>query len=91
MVYLSFLKFRLAKKLDKQAKNRYFNNNFTEFQHNVLVILNIFVGKRSLEPPPHLAATDLNRQVEDVFTVLKFIFSTQRNKTIRSFKIVLEL
>ena len=28
----------------------------------------------SLEPPPHLAATDLNRQV---FTVFKFIFSTK--------------
>ena len=44
-----------------------------------MVFLNIFLGERSLEPPPHLAATDLNRQVEDVFTVIKFIFSTQRN------------
>ena len=44
-----------------------------------MVVLNIFVGEASLEPPPHLAATDLNRQVEDVFTVLKFIFSTKRN------------
>ena len=39
---------------------------------NVLVALNIFAGERSLEPPPHLAVSDLNRQVEDVFTVLKF-------------------
>ena len=45
----------------------------------MLVVLNIFVGERILEPPLHLAATELNRQVEDVFTVLKFIFSTQRN------------
>ena len=44
-----------------------------------MVFLNIFLGERSLEPSPHLAATDLNRQVEDVFTVIKFIFSTQRN------------
>ena len=36
--------------------------------------------ERSSEPPPQLAATDLNRQVEDVFTVLKFIFMMQRNK-----------
>ena len=28
---------------------------------------------------PHLVATDLNRQVKDVFTVLKFIFNSQRN------------
>ena len=45
----------------------------------VSVVLNIFVGERNLEPPAHLAATDLNRQVEDVFTILKFIFSTRRN------------
>ena len=44
-----------------------------------MVILNIFVGERSVESPPHPAATDLSRQVEHVFTVLKFIFSTQRN------------
>ena len=50
-----------------------------ELQLEDLVVLNIFVGKRSLEPLPNLAATDLNGQVEDVFTVLKFIFSTQRN------------
>ena len=43
------------------------------------LVLKFFVAERSLEPPPHLAATDLNSQVEDVFTVLKFIFSTQRN------------
>ena len=88
MVYLSFSKFRLAKKLEKQGKNRYFDitsnfehyfNNFTEFLLDVLVVLNIFVGERSLELPPHIAAPDLNRQVEDVFAVLKFIFSTQRN------------
>ena len=42
--------------------------------------LNIFVGERRLEPPPHLAATDLNRQVEDDFTVLNFFFSTQSNR-----------
>ena len=41
--------------------------------------LKYFVGERSLDPPPHLAATDLNMQVEDFFTVLKFIFSTQRS------------
>ena len=28
----------------------------------------------------YLAATDLNRQVEDAFTVLKFTFITQRNR-----------
>ena len=44
-----------------------------------MVILNIFVGERSVESPPHPAATDLSRQVEHVFTVLKFIFSTKRN------------
>ena len=49
-----------------------------ELQLEDLVVLNIFVGKRSLEPLPNLAATDLNGQVEDVFTVLKFIFSTQK-------------
>ena len=37
------------------------------------------MGERSLEPSPQLAATDLNRQVEDVNRVLKFIFSTQKN------------
>ena len=37
------------------------------------------MGERSLEPSPQLAATDLNRQVEDVNTVLKFIFTTQKN------------
>ena len=42
-----------------------------EFHLEVLVVLNIFVGERSLEPPLHLAATDDNRQLEDVFTVLK--------------------
>ena len=52
---------------------------FIEFQLEVLVVLNIFPGERSLEQPPRVAATDLNRQVEDVFTVLKFIFSAQRN------------
>ena len=52
---------------------------FIEFQLEVLVVLNVFVGVRSLEPLPQVAATDLNSQVEDVFTVLKFIFSTQRN------------
>ena len=87
--YFSFFKFRLAKKLEKtRKKNRYFHitanfeyqfNNFTEFQLYVLVVLNIFLAKRSLEPPPYLAATDINRQLEDVFAVLKFIFSTQRN------------
>ena len=39
--------------------------------------LKFFVGEKSLEPPPHLATTDLKRQVEDVFTVFTFIFSTQ--------------
>ena len=43
------------------------------------MVLNIFVGEKCLEPPPNLAATDLNRKFEDVFTVLKFIFNTQRN------------
>ena len=52
---------------------------FIEFQLEVLVVLNVFVGVRSLEPLPQVAATDLNSQVEDVFTVLKFISSTQRN------------
>ena len=52
---------------------------FIEFQLEVLVVLNIFAGERSLEPSPQLAATDLNRQVGDVYTVLKFIFSTQRS------------
>ena len=33
----------------------------------------------SLEPPPHLAGTELDRHVEDVFIVLNFFFSTQRN------------
>ena len=56
-LYLSFFKFRLAKKLEKQTKNRYFD-----------VTANF----------PHLMATDLNRQVEDVITVLKFIFGTQK-------------
>ena len=37
----------------------------------------ILVGERSLEPPPDLAATDLNRQVEDV--LFKFIFTPPRN------------
>ena len=41
--------------------------------------LNISVGERRLEPPPHLAATDLNKQVEDDFTVLNFFYSTQIN------------
>ena len=84
----SSFKFRLAKKLEKQAKSmhcdktanfEYQFNNFTEFQLDVLIVLNIFVGERNLEPTPQLAATDPNRQVEDFFTVLKFIFSTQRN------------
>ena len=84
----SSFKFRLAKKLEKQAKSMYCDktanfeyqfNNFTEFQLDVLIVLNIFVGERNLEPTPQLAATDPNRQVEDFFTVLKFIFSTQRN------------
>ena len=52
---------------------------FIEFQLEVLVVLNIFPGERSLEQPPRVAATDLNRQVEDVFKVLKLIFSAQRN------------
>ena len=86
----SSFKFRLAKKLEKQAKSMYCDktanfeyqfNNFTEFQLDVLIVLNIFVGERNLEPTPQLAATDPNRQVEDFFTVLKFIFSTQRNSS----------
>ena len=52
---------------------------FIEFQLEVLVVLNMFPGERSLEQPPRVAATDLNRQVEDVFKVLKLIFSAQRN------------
>ena len=39
----------------------------------------MFVGERCLEPPLHLADTNLNRKLLDVFTTLKFIFSTQRN------------
>ena len=88
--YLSFFKFRLAKKLEKQAKNSYFNIqptlniNLTTIMSSSLmfwslVVLNIFVGERSLEPPTQLAATDLNRQVEEVLTVLKYTFGTQRN------------
>ena len=86
--YFSFFKFNWLKILKKQEKNGYFHitanseyqfNNFTEFQLYVLVVLNIFLAKRSLEPPPYLAATDISRQLEDVFAVLKFIFSTQRN------------
>ena len=77
----------MTKKLEKQGKNRYFDVTaifelyclIIEFQLEVLVVFNTFVGGRSLEPPPHLAVTDLNRQVEDVFTVLKFIFRTQGN------------
>ena len=37
------------------------------------MIVLIFVEERSLDPPPYLAATDLNKQVEDVLTILKFI------------------
>ena len=90
--YLSFFEFRLAKKLEKQAKNRYFDITanfeyqfskliclFIKFELEVLVVLNIFVRERSLEPPLHLAATELNRQVDDVFTALKFIFNTKTN------------
>ena len=52
---------------------------FIEFQFKILIVSYIFTGERSLEPPSHVAATDLNRKLEDFFTVLKFIFSTQRN------------
>ena len=31
------------------------------------------------DQPPHLTATGLVKQMEDVFTVLKFFLSTQRN------------
>ena len=56
---------------------------FIGLQLEILIVLNIFVGERSLERslelPLHLVGTDLNRNLEDVFTVLKFIISTQRN------------
>ena len=52
---------------------------FIEFQLKILIDFNIFVGERSLEPLPHLTVTDLNRKLKDVFTVLKFISSTQTN------------
>ena len=59
---------------------------YREIQLEVLVALNIFVGEWTLETSPHLVATDLNRQVEDIFTVLKFIFSIQGNSfTVMSF------
>ena len=44
-----------------------------------MIFLNIFVGERGLDLSPQVAAAGLNRQVEDIFPVLKFVFSTQRN------------
>lgn len=63
-----FIKFRLGKKLEKQTKN---NSNgilailffIREFLIKILIVLNIFIRKRGLGPPPKLAATDLNRQL----------------------------
>lgn len=57
-----FIKFRL------QTKN---NRNgilaillfIREFLIKILIVLNIFIGKRGLGTPPKLAATDLNRQL----------------------------
>ena len=45
---------------------------FIEFHLKVSVVLNIFVGERSLEPLPLLVASDL----KDILTILKFIFTT---------------
>ena len=50
---------------------------FIKFELEVLVVLNIFVRERSLEPPLHLAATELNRQVM-TFLQLWNLFLTQK-------------
>ena len=88
-LYLSFFKFRFAKKLENKQKIGFLiqqpieNINilllFIGFQLKTLIVLNTFVGERSLEPPPYLVANDLNKKLEDVFIVLKLIFSSQRN------------
>ena len=46
----------------------------TELLLKILMFLSICAGKRDLNPNPHQVATGLNRQIEYVFTVLKFVF-----------------
>ena len=53
---------------------------FREFLLKILIVLHIFLGKRALDPPLHLAVVGFNKQMEEVFAVLKLIFSTQRKK-----------
>ena len=85
-----FLNSDWLRSLENKQKNRFFeqpilNINLTTLRYIYRVsawsfgLLKYFVGERNLEPPPHLAAANLNRQVKDVFRVLKFILSMQGN------------
>ena len=88
-VYFYVFKFRLVQKAQKkQIKNRYFDlianfeyyninsSVFREFLLKLLIFLNIFIGDRGLDLLCNRPTASFNRRVEDVFTVLKFIFSS---------------
>ena len=67
MVFLTFYWINIGYKFWKTNK---------KFLINIMIILNIFVGERCLDPPPHQVTTGLNKPLEDIFTVLKFIFGS---------------
>ena len=46
------------------------------------------LGRGGFKSSPHLAPFGLKKHMEEVFTVVKFIFSTQRRKESKAFSVV---